>query len=96
MLNRYGDEATAEGTKRAEELAADGDLGGVAVLAARYRRNQATRDHSAVRVSTLEGWRVGLARVSPDAVRSSFGFLEYQIWGEEPVIIGFGEPEPLP
>jgi len=36
------------------------------------------------------------ARVSPDAVRSSFEFLEYQIWGEEPVIIGFGEPEPLP
>jgi len=31
MLNRYGDQATAEGTKRAEELAADGDLGGVAV-----------------------------------------------------------------
>jgi hypothetical protein len=29
-------------------------------------------------------------------VRSSFEFLEYQIWGEEPVIIGFGEPEPLP
>ncbi len=31
MLTRYGDEAVAEGTKRAEELAADGDLGGVAV-----------------------------------------------------------------
>ena len=31
MLNRYGDEAMAEGTKRAEELADDGDLGGVAV-----------------------------------------------------------------
>jgi hypothetical protein len=31
MLTRYGDEATAEGTKRAEELAADGDLAGVAV-----------------------------------------------------------------
>ena len=30
MLTRYGDEAVAEGTKRAEELAADGDLGGVA------------------------------------------------------------------
>jgi hypothetical protein len=29
MLNRYG-EAVAEGTKRAEELAADGDLAGVA------------------------------------------------------------------
>jgi hypothetical protein len=31
MLTRYGDEATAEGAKRAEELADDGDLGGVAV-----------------------------------------------------------------
>ena len=31
MLTRYRDEATAEGTKRAEELAADGDLAGVAV-----------------------------------------------------------------
>ena len=31
MLTRYGDEAVAEGTKRAEELAADGDLTGVAV-----------------------------------------------------------------
>ena len=31
MLTHYRDEATAEGTKRAEELAADGDLGGVAV-----------------------------------------------------------------
>jgi hypothetical protein len=31
MLTRYGDEAMAESTKRAEELAADGDLGGVAV-----------------------------------------------------------------
>jgi hypothetical protein len=31
MLTRYGDDATAEGAKRAEELAADGDLGGVAV-----------------------------------------------------------------
>ena len=30
ILTRYGDEAVAEGTKRAEELAADGDLGGVA------------------------------------------------------------------
>ena len=30
MLTRYRDEATAEGTKRAEELAADGDLAGVA------------------------------------------------------------------
>jgi hypothetical protein len=31
MLTRYGDEAMAEGTKRAQELAADGDLAGVAV-----------------------------------------------------------------
>jgi hypothetical protein len=30
MLTRYGDGAVAEGTKRAEELAADGDLAGVA------------------------------------------------------------------
>jgi hypothetical protein len=30
MLTRYDDEATAESAKRAEELAADGDLGGVA------------------------------------------------------------------
>jgi hypothetical protein len=30
MLTRYGDEATAESAKRAEELAADGDLAGVA------------------------------------------------------------------
>jgi len=30
MLTRYGDEAMAEGTKRAEEHAADGDLAGVA------------------------------------------------------------------
>src|ERR1700738_540339 len=30
MLNRYGDEAVAEGAKRAEELAADRDLAGVA------------------------------------------------------------------
>jgi hypothetical protein len=30
MLTRYGDEAVAESTKRAEELAADGDLAGVA------------------------------------------------------------------
>ena len=30
MLNRYGDQATAESAKRAEELAADGDLAGVA------------------------------------------------------------------
>jgi hypothetical protein len=31
MLNRYGDEATTESAKRADELAADGDLAGVAV-----------------------------------------------------------------
>jgi hypothetical protein len=31
MLNRYGDEAVAESAKRADELAADGDLAGVAV-----------------------------------------------------------------
>jgi hypothetical protein len=31
MLTRYGDEATAESAKRAEELAADADLVGVAV-----------------------------------------------------------------
>ena len=31
MLTRYGDEATAESAKRADELAADGDLAGVAV-----------------------------------------------------------------
>jgi hypothetical protein len=31
MLTRYGDEALAEGTKRAEELAAECDLAGVAV-----------------------------------------------------------------
>jgi hypothetical protein len=31
MLTRYGDAAKAEGAKRAEELAADGDLAGVAV-----------------------------------------------------------------
>ncbi len=31
MLTRCGDKAVAEGTKRAEELAADGDLAGVAV-----------------------------------------------------------------
>jgi hypothetical protein len=30
MLTRYGGKAVAEGTKRAEELAADGDLAGVA------------------------------------------------------------------
>ena len=30
MLTRYGNEAVAEGAKRAEELAADGDLAGVA------------------------------------------------------------------
>ena len=31
MLTRYGDEALAESAKRVEELAADGDLSGVAV-----------------------------------------------------------------
>jgi hypothetical protein len=31
MLNRYGDAARAESAKRAEELAADSDLAGVAV-----------------------------------------------------------------
>ena len=31
MLTRYGDEAPAQSAKRAEELAADGDLAGVAV-----------------------------------------------------------------
>jgi hypothetical protein len=31
MLNRYGDEAVVEGAKRANELAQDGDLAGVAV-----------------------------------------------------------------
>jgi hypothetical protein len=30
MLDRYGEEAKAESVKRAEELAADGDLAGVA------------------------------------------------------------------
>ena len=30
MITRYGDEALAESAKRAEELAADGDLAGVA------------------------------------------------------------------
>ena len=30
VLTRYGDEVMAEGTKRAEELAGDGDLAGVA------------------------------------------------------------------
>jgi hypothetical protein len=31
ILTRYGDATLAEGTKRAEELADDGDLAGVAV-----------------------------------------------------------------
>jgi hypothetical protein len=31
MLTRYGDAAKAESAKRADELAADGDLAGVAV-----------------------------------------------------------------
>ena len=31
MLTRYSDDAVGEGTKRAEELAVDGDLAGVAV-----------------------------------------------------------------
>jgi hypothetical protein len=31
MLNRFGDEAAAESARRAEELADDGDLAGVAV-----------------------------------------------------------------
>jgi hypothetical protein len=31
MLKRYGDDAVVEAAKRAEELAADGDLTGVAV-----------------------------------------------------------------
>ena len=31
MLTRYGDEAVAESAKRADELAADADLAGVAV-----------------------------------------------------------------
>jgi hypothetical protein len=31
MVTRYGDAATAESAKRANELAADGDLAGVAV-----------------------------------------------------------------
>jgi len=31
MLTRYGDEAQVESAKRADELAADGDLVGVAV-----------------------------------------------------------------
>ena len=31
MLTRYGDEAMAVSAKRADELAADGDLSGVAV-----------------------------------------------------------------
>jgi hypothetical protein len=31
MLNRYGDQAVPESVKRADELAADGDLAGVAV-----------------------------------------------------------------
>jgi hypothetical protein len=31
MLTRYGEEARAESAKRAEELATDGDLAGVAV-----------------------------------------------------------------
>ena len=43
MLTRYGDEAVAEGTKRAEELAAGWRSWGRGGLAARYRRNQATR-----------------------------------------------------
>jgi hypothetical protein len=30
IFTRYGDEALAKGTKQAEELAADGDLAGVA------------------------------------------------------------------
>jgi len=65
-VSRYGDEATAEGTKRAEELAADGDLGACG-FGARYRRNQAARDHSAVRVRTLEGGGSrGRTRGSPD------------------------------
>jgi hypothetical protein len=31
MINRYGDAAAVESARRAEELAADGDLAGVAV-----------------------------------------------------------------
>ena len=31
MLDRFGNEAAAESARRAEELAADGDLAGVAV-----------------------------------------------------------------
>jgi hypothetical protein len=31
MLKHYGDEAMVEGTRRADELAADGDVAGVSV-----------------------------------------------------------------
>jgi hypothetical protein len=94
MLNRYGDEAVAESAKRANELAADADLAGVA---ARHRRNKATRDHDTARAGTLERRSRGRGGgFAPDAVRSRVEFLECQIRGEEPVIVGFDEPEPLP
>jgi hypothetical protein len=55
--NRYGDEAIAEGTKRGATRGGwrSWERGG---LAARYRRDQATRDHSAVRVRTVAGRRL--------------------------------------
>jgi hypothetical protein len=91
-----GDAAKAESAKRAEEFAADGDLAGVAVW---LRVIDATRQLAITASFGSVHWRDGSSRgrtrVSPDAVRSSVEFLEGQIGGEEPAIIGFGEPEPL-
>jgi hypothetical protein len=71
MLSRHGDEAVAEGTKRADQLAADADLAGAAAW---LRVIDAIRQLAITTPIGSVHWRDGGSRGrtggSPDAVRS--------------------------
>ncbi len=68
MFARCGDGATAEGTKRVEALAADGDLAGVAVWL-RIIDAMAARYDDIAGAGALDSSSRGRGRVAPDDVR---------------------------
>jgi hypothetical protein len=69
MLNRYGDEATAESAKRAEKLAADGDLAGVATWLGSSTQSGSSRSQHHHRSGTLDRSPREQGRLASDAVR---------------------------
>jgi hypothetical protein len=96
MLNRYGDEAVKAPNEPRNSRR-------MAILGAwRFGCASSTQSGSLRSQRRSGPYTRGTAAPAvglefpPDAVGSSVEFLEGQIRGEEPAIIGFGEPERLP